>query len=44
MRNPPVLAFTRRRRLAAALALATAAPLWAVNAAAQAQDLSLIHI
>ncbi|WP_424626201.1 Bug family tripartite tricarboxylate transporter substrate binding protein [Achromobacter marplatensis] len=38
MRNAPHIAFARRRRLAAALALATAAPLWAVSAAAQAQD------
>ncbi|HEY9319426.1 MAG TPA: tripartite tricarboxylate transporter substrate binding protein [Achromobacter sp.] len=38
MRNPPALAFARRRRLAAALALAMAAPLWATGAAALAQD------
>ncbi|KAG1434780.1 hypothetical protein G6F56_014193 [Rhizopus delemar] len=38
MRNAPHIAFARRRRLAAALALATAAPVWAVSAAAQAQD------
>lgn len=37
MRNPPTLAFARRR-LAAALALAMAAPLWAASAAALAQD------
>ncbi|HCW16974.1 tripartite tricarboxylate transporter substrate binding protein [Achromobacter sp.] len=37
MRNPPALAFARRR-LAAALALAMAAPLWAASAAALAQD------
>ena len=37
MRNPPALAFARRR-LAAALALAMAAPLWAAGAAALAQD------
>lgn len=37
MRNPPALAFARCR-LAAALALAMAAPLWAASAAALAQD------
>jgi tripartite-type tricarboxylate transporter receptor subunit TctC len=38
MRNPPALAFARRRRLSAAMALAVAAPLWAAGAAALAQD------